>query len=306
MTAKPFVAITGATGFVGQAVQDEAVARGLAVRALARREQAPRAGVEWVRGNLADAGALATLVAGAEAVLHIAGVVNAADRAGFVAGNVAGTAAVVAAAQAAGVRRFVHVSSLSAREPGLSDYAFSKARAEAEVCASALDWTLVRPPLIYGPRDTEVFETFRGARAGVLPQPSHGRTSVIHVADLARLLLDLVADRGSIGACFDPDDGRPGGWPLAELAQAIGAAVGRGRVWAPVLPGWLLKGAARLDRLARGPNAKLTPDRARYMVHPDWASDPAHAVPAALWQPRIATLQGLADTARWYREAGWM
>ncbi|MBA4051756.1 MAG: epimerase, partial [Erythrobacter sp.] len=46
------LAITGATGFVGSAVLDEALAQGHTVRALARREQAPRAGVEWVRGDL--------------------------------------------------------------------------------------------------------------------------------------------------------------------------------------------------------------------------------------------------------------
>ena len=82
------IAITGGTGFVGQAVLDEAGRRGLAVRALARREQAPRAHVEWVRGDLADRQALARLVAGAEGVIHIAGVINAPDEAAFRAGNV--------------------------------------------------------------------------------------------------------------------------------------------------------------------------------------------------------------------------
>src|SRR5690606_13204440 len=87
------IAVTGATGFVGQAVLDEAGRRGLSVRALARREQAPRAGVEWLRGDLSDQAALAGLVSGAEAVLHIAGVVNTPDPMGFHLGNVAGTEA---------------------------------------------------------------------------------------------------------------------------------------------------------------------------------------------------------------------
>ena len=75
-----------------------------------------------MQGDLANAPALARLCEGAEAVIHIAGAVNLPTRAEFAAVNVAGTQAVVDAARAAGVRRFVHVSSLAAREPGLSDY----------------------------------------------------------------------------------------------------------------------------------------------------------------------------------------
>src|SRR3546814_1916260 len=54
-----------------------------------------------------------------------------------------------------GVRRLIHVSSLSAREPGLSDYGWSKELAERHVKASGLDWTIIRPPAIYGPRSEE-------------------------------------------------------------------------------------------------------------------------------------------------------
>ena len=109
------VALTGATGFVGGATLAEALAQGHTVRALTRREQPPREGVTWVRGDLADAPALRALCAGAEAMIHIAGVVNAPDAAGFEAGNVAGTAAVIAAMQAERVPRLVAVSSLAAR-----------------------------------------------------------------------------------------------------------------------------------------------------------------------------------------------
>src|SRR5690606_31064342 len=77
------IALTGGTGFVGWAVVDLARRRGLPLKALARREQAPCEGVEWIRGDLADRAALARLVEGAEAVLHVAGVVNAPDPTGF-------------------------------------------------------------------------------------------------------------------------------------------------------------------------------------------------------------------------------
>ena len=103
------LAITGATGFVGGALVDQALAAGHDVRALTRRPQPPREGVTWVGGALDRPDALVALCTGADAVIHVAGVVNAPDRAGFAAGNVDGTRAAIAAAQAAGVRRFIHV-----------------------------------------------------------------------------------------------------------------------------------------------------------------------------------------------------
>ncbi len=300
------VAVTGATGFVGQALLDKAAAQGIAIRALARREQAPRGGVEWVSGDLADGAALARLVEGARAVLHIAGVVNAPDREGFHTGNVDGTEALVAAASNAKVERFVFVSSLAAREPGLSAYGRSKRHAEEIVQTSQLDWTIVRPPAIYGPRDREVLELFRAARWRVVPMPPPGRSSLLHVADLARLLLALVPGLPvARQRIFEPDDGREGGWSHGEFARAIGAAVERG-VWVPHLPRRVLLMVARIDRLLRRDGAKLTADRVGYMTHPDWVCAPAKAPPADLWQAQVSTADGLAATARWYRAQNWL
>lgn len=300
------LAVTGGTGFVGQAVLDEAGRRGVQVKALARREQEPREGVEWLRGDLADRGALAALVAGADAVLHIAGVVNTPDPMGFHLGNVAGTEALVEAAMQGGARRLVFVSSLAAREPELSRYGQSKVHAEDVVQASGLDWTIVRPPAIYGPRDREILEMFRAAKWGVVPMPPPGRASIVHVDDLARLLLALTpAHAGMSQRIFEPDDAREGGWSHRELALAIGNAVGR-RVWVPHVPGPVMRATAWLDRRVRGKAAKLTPDRVGYMVHPDWVSRPDMAPPAEVWRAEIPTPQGLEATARWYREQGWL
>ncbi|WP_347304473.1 NAD-dependent epimerase/dehydratase family protein [Croceibacterium sp. TMG7-5b_MA50] len=304
----PPLALTGGTGFVGSSVIDLAVRQGMTVRALARAAQPPRDGVTWIRGDLADNAALEELVAGAGAVLHVAGVVNPPDAAGFTAGNVSGTEAVLAAASGAGVRRFVFVSSLSAREPALSAYGRSKFLAEELVRVSGLDWTIVRPPAIYGPRDREMLELFRAAaKLGVVPMPpAAGRASYIHVTDLARLLLALLPPGAAVSQrLFEPDDGHAGGWSHGDIARAIGAAVGR-RVRVPHLPARLLSLAARLDRMARGSRAKLTPDRVGYMSHPDWVCRPEKAPPADVWQAGVATPEGLAATAAWYRQQGWL
>ena len=111
------LAITGGTGFVGRRLIDLALERGHEIQALTRRPQDSRPGVDWIMGDLEDRDALESLVTESDAVIHVAGVINAPDAAGFQRGNVDGTLAMLAAATAAGTRRFVHVSSLAAREP---------------------------------------------------------------------------------------------------------------------------------------------------------------------------------------------
>lgn len=300
------IAVTGATGFVGCALREEAAKQGLELRALTRRKQAGVPGVEWVTGDLHDRKALTRLVARAEVVIHVAGVVNTPDPMGFHLGNVEGTLALVEAAVAARVPRFVFVSSLAAREPQLSKYGASKRRAEQVVAASGLDWTIVRPPAIYGPRDREMLEMFRLAKWHVLPMPPAGRASLIHVADLARLLLALVPSReDTTRQVYEPDDGKPQGWSHRDLAKAIGGALGRDP-WVPHLSKPMLERLARLDSTLRGNKAKLTPDRIGYMVHPDWVCSPRLRPPPDLWMPEVPTLDGLRMTANWYREKGWL
>jgi len=297
------LALTGATGFVGGALLEQALAAGHQVRALARRPRPEREGVTWVSGALDDAAALSALVSTADAVVHVAGAVNAPHRAGFAAANIEGTRAVVAAAKLWGAARFIHVSSLAAREPDLSNYGWSKSGAEAEVTASGLDWTIVRPPGVYGPGDMEQRDLFRAARRGVVPLPPGGRLSIIHVDDLARLLLTLAEQPGAgTQAIYEPAS-PDGALRYTDFARAIAAAVGRRALPLP-LPAALLRLAARGDALVRGAHAKLTADRVAYMVHPDWTADPAKAPPPALWRARIGAAEGLAATARWYRAQG--
>ena len=299
------VAVTGGTGFVGSHFIDVALAAGHEVRALTRRPQPDREGVTWVDGSLSDRDSLRELVDACDAMVHIAGILNARDRAAFDAGNVAGTLNVLAASTAAGIHRFVHVSSLAAREPKLSMYGASKAKAEELVERSGLDWAMVRPPAVYGPGDRETLDLFAMARRGIVLLPPKGRLSIVHVDDLARLLLALAEPDAPAKITIEPDDGKPRGWSHDEFAQALGAAVGRKGIRLS-MPSPLLKFGAVIDQLVRRDRAKLTHDRAAYFSHPDWVVDPAKAAPADLWTPQIATPDGLASTSCWYREKGWL
>lgn len=306
MTRPLTIALTGGTGFVGKATIARLVEAGHTVRALARSPQPARVGVTWIAGALEDEGALRALCEGAGAALHIAGVVNAPDAAGFEAGNVIGTQAMLHAAEGVGIMRFVHVSSLAAREPGLSNYGASKRRGEDAVVTSALDWRVVRPPGVYGPGDTEMLDMFRLARRGLALLPPAGRISLIHVDDLARLLVGLVEGSGKGHALYEPDDRAPGGWSHKAFADALAAAVGRKSIAKFALPKALLKLGARIDKAARGTSAKLTADRVAYLTHPDWVSAGPDGIDPEFWQPQIETREGLRATAEWYAREGWL
>jgi nucleoside-diphosphate-sugar epimerase len=299
------LAVTGGTGFVGSHLLDQALAAGHQVNALTRREQPEHDAVAWVPGDLHDRDALEQLMSDADAVIHVAGVITGQTAAAFERGNVDGTLAMLAAATAGGVQRFVHVSSLAAREPKLSLYGASKERAEELVHGSGLDWAIVRPPAVYGPGDKETLELFRMAKLGVMLMPPKGRVSVIHVEDLARLLLALAAPDAPSSILIEPDDGKADGWTHREFARALGSAVGT----KPAIvssPGILLRLAARADQFFRRDKAKLTVDRAAYFSHRNWVVEAKRAAPPKLWHAQVETAQGLKQTADWYRAQGWL
>jgi uncharacterized protein YbjT (DUF2867 family) len=299
------LAVTGGTGFVGGHLLRQALEQGYDVRALTRGWKPPEDEIAWVDGALDRPETLVKLCAGAEAVIHIAGAINAPSRAAFEAINVAGTAGMIDAARKAGVRRFVHISSLAAREPRLSAYGWSKAKSERLVAASGLDWTIVRPPAVYGPGDRETLDLFRMARRGLVALPPRGHFSLIHVDDLCRLILALLDEADTWGETYEPDDGREGGWDHRHFARTLGRLYGR-RAATLAMPKPVLRLASGLDRLFRRGRAKLTPDRVGYLCHPDWVAAAQRRPPAGLWEPRVKTPTGLKETADWYRAEGWL
>jgi len=301
------IAITGATGFVGKATLDVALHKAMNVRALTRRASPPHDGVEWISGTLDDTASLRELIQGCEAVIHVAGLTNTPNPGRFEAANVTGTANMIAAAKEAGVERFVFVSSLSAREPELSAYGASKAKAEKRVEDSGLNWTIVRPPGVYGPGDKDYLDLFKAAKLGVVPVPPEGGSSLIHVEDLARLLVALVpANSKTKGQMYEPWDDNAYGYTHKELAKLIGEAVGNPNAIAAPLPPAVMQWGAKLDGFLRGGKAKLTEDRVGYMLHPDWVSDLRKAPPISIWQAVWDGEAGLKMTAEWYKNQGWL
>jgi uncharacterized protein YbjT (DUF2867 family) len=305
---KQKIAITGGTGFVGRSVLEEGIRRDQLIAALTRNHASLFSEkINWIKGGLENQFSLEDLVGEANTVIHIAGLTNTPNPSAFEDANVKGTSNIIRAMKQTGARNIIFVSSLAAREPSLSAYGMSKAGAEKLIQESGLNWTIVRPPAVYGPHDKDMLELFKFAKFGFLPLPPNGVASIIHVSDLARLLWDLVAtpEELKLGYTFEPDDGKPGGWGHKELAIAIGGSVGK-RIIPFQLAPFLLHLIAFFEKLFRGSNAKLTHDRVSYMCHPDWRSRRDFRVPSSIWQPLIDGKEGLASTADWYQSEGWL
>lgn len=298
------LAVTGGTGFVGKHFLRLALSQDHDVRALTRGWKPPEDGIAWVDGALDRPETLLKLCTGSDAVVHIAGLISG-SRADFEAVNAGGTANLVDAARKAGVRRFIHVSSLAAREPELSNYGWSKARSERIVAASGLEWTIIRPPAVYGPGDRETLELFKMAKRGLVALPSRGHFSVLHVEDLCRLILAVIDEPETVSETYEPDDGREKGWEHRHFARTLGRIYGK-RAATVTVPKLAMKAASRLDRLFRRKNAKLTSDRVSYFSHPDWVVSAERRPPPALWRPQVRTPSGLKETAEWYAAEGWL
>ncbi len=309
------VAVTGVTGFIGGHLAGELTRRGWRLRVLAR--SMPRlhglAGppVEVVQGSLSDPRALGVLVAGADAVVHLAGAIKGRNRNDFMAANAEGTAALATAWRAhAPEARFIHLSSMAAREPGLSHYAASKHAAEERLASigAGADWSILRPAVVYGPGDRETLRIFRAASAPVQPMlnGADARLTLIHVTDLVRAVAALLV-AGGASDCHEVTDARHDGYSWDELVRAAAAALGRTarplQVPAIAIRALGLVGdAAALGGMA----GMLTSQKAREILHRDWRSDKASQPPASQWQPEITLDQGFAEAVAWYRAAGWL
>ena len=305
----------------------EALARrGAALTALAR--SAPKAaplralGCRVVRGGLEDDAALAALVQGQDVVFHVAGLVAARSPAEFQRTNADATARLAhAAAQARGPRLGL-VSSLAASGPSqpgrpaeegdlpapVTAYGRSKLAGERAARASGVPLTIVRPPAVYGPRDRAFLALFRWAAHGLVPLLGDGsqELTLVHARDLALALVAAAESPQALGRTYNA--AHPTVVTQLELALAVGRAVGR-----PVrtlrLPSVVVRAvlaaAGTLTR-AFGGAPLLDADKAQELLAPGWVAS-SHALERdAGWKAVIGLEEGLAETARHYREAGWL
>jgi NADH dehydrogenase len=153
------IAITGGTGFIGKHLARDLAERGHQVIAISRgvyvrgKQIQTHPDVSFVTADVTDTPVLTRAFAGCTAVVHCAGGSQEDESQSFRQMHVDGTRSAVTAAQQAGVKKFIHVSYLHARPNKRSAYHDTKWEAEEIVRQSALDWTILKAGLVYGPGD---------------------------------------------------------------------------------------------------------------------------------------------------------
>ncbi len=278
--SRALVAVTGASGFVGRGLVPLLAAQGWRLRLLLRRDPVVP---QWrglepqiVAGGLEDPVALRQLVRGADAVVHVAGLIKATRRRRFDAVNHLGSQALAdAMLDVAPDARLLHVSTIAAREPSLSDYAASKRAGEDAVRERLGERvTVLRPPAVYGPGDRESLVFFQLAARRRVPLAGRpgARAAMIHVEDLNSLMLALLREQSS-GAVLTAADARPEGYSWREVFQTAAQAVGNARAKFFQAPAALLHGMALAGDIGRafGAGDMLNHQRLRELRHGDWS-----------------------------------
>jgi nucleoside-diphosphate-sugar epimerase len=306
------VAITGATGFIGQRICRLLHQRGWRVRALLRspaRAQALQSCIdEPVPGGLDDVAALTRLVSGAAAVVHCAGAVRGASREAFDRVNVDGVHNLLTALGAEDTPpRLLCLSSLAAREPELSFYAASKRRGEQvlEQQAGGLQWLALRPPAVYGPGDRELLPLFKAMAKGFAPLPGRAdaRFSMIFVDDIAAAVLAWLQQNSVPSGVYSLHDGRRGGYDWTDVCDTV-AKLCRRKVRRIPIPAGVLDVPAWLNRSLGGwfgYAPMLTPEKLRELRHPDWVCNNDAIQKVLDWQPEVQLEEGLRRTPGWCR-----
>jgi nucleoside-diphosphate-sugar epimerase len=319
--------VTGANGFVGSHLVDLLLSEGWAVRCVVRE----RSDLRWIARDRVSLHYLDFSAGGgttaddalldASIVFHLAAVTSARSDDIYERVNVGGTRRIVEALQRAPTPpMLVFCSSQAAAGPArlgrptgedddpapVSAYGRSKLEAERVVRESGIRYSIVRPPTVYGPRDTDVLEAFRLARRGIALRiaSESQRISIVHVTDLVRGIL-RAADAPSGGMYF-LTDGVPHTW--RELVDGIGRAVGRAPRVIPVPPPLAVSAAVigRAWSRLTGHKPLLTPDRVAEMSQADWSCDDSRARSELGYKSQIPLERGLMETAEWYRSAGWL
>lgn len=275
-----WVAVTGATGFIGSVLLQSLIKEGWKVRALTRCPKADDEFTQWIEGDLNNLDALRNLVKDVSAVIHCAGQVRGSSLENFVRTNVDGTGNLVRASlEQLSPPRFLLISSLAAREPGLSWYATSKHMAEQLVCEHSheMPCAIFRPTAVYGPGDKEMSPLFRVTQRGVLPMVGQRamRFGLLHVNDLVAAILCWLSTQTPVKGIYELDDGMPGGYDSQAVAS-IAQEVWKRPVHCVFFPAPLVSLIANINlwsaRLLRY-SPMLTPGKVRELRHPNWVCD---------------------------------
>ena len=338
----PKILVTGATGFIGRHLVRRLVKQGQQVQCMVRkssnRQHLPESDVEFVISDFTDAASLGQAVRGCDTVYHLAGQTSG-SRATLNLMNARGcqklsaacaqqttppTLVIVSSLAAAGTSPINHMRTAETPAIPVSNYGRSKRAGELAALqyASRVPTSIVRPGIVFGPENTEVFPIFQSIsqlHLHAVPGFSSRRVSLIHSEDLIDLLL-LTARHGKRiqqsqdgdssathnGIYFAADPQQPS---LHQLGRMVGKAVNAGPLL--ILPiaepiAWLVAGCAELASHVLGISQSFNTDKMREAFAGNWINSMEREMHELGFRPKQTLQVRLDQTADWYRQHGWL
>ncbi len=325
------VLITGATGFLGSHVAERLHREGHEIRALVRKSSKTDLleglGAELVVASLESGEGLEDAVKGVDAVVHGAAIVKAKRPEDFIRVNAGGTQNLVETVRehAPGVERFVYISSLAAHgfrkengplphdaEPNpVTHYGRSKLEGEGHVLAAkdALPVTIIRPPAIYGPRDSEMIAFFQivAKRMVAYLGDARRRTSLIYATDCADAIYRALTKDHPSGRVYFVEDGRA--YSQKEFVSIVEDALDTKALLKIPVPIGLVRAVAAGSELygkVADRAVMLTRDKVNEL-DAEQLCCPADPIREELgWSPEIQFEEGARRSIAWYRENGML
>ncbi len=288
---KKTVLITGGKGFIGHKLTDALLKEGYRVRILSRHvshNKPLNPDVDIIKADYQDCASLQKAMEGCSIVYHLAAAIFGFNQEDFAKANTRTTQNMVCAANLTpGLERFVYVSSLAASgyasdpqqprtedmspEP-VSDYGITKLAGEKAVqtLKPSIQWTIVRPPIVYGKNDSGVSKIAAWVKRGLMVNTSgKGLFSFVYVDDLVQALTNIIKLPQTAGQIFFVCEEQTYPWPvfIEKMARAMGVK----NPFMPNAPVWLLKLAAQVYSMAArltGAQPALNYDKVKEAVIP--------------------------------------
>ncbi len=318
------VLVTGGTGFIGRHLLDRFCTSGESVRCLVRPRSVQRRlppGVESAAGDLTSGQGLNDALRGVDTVIHLAGVTKALRPADYAAGNTRTTEILLGALSGRPIR-LVHVSSLAAIGPSadgvpvnedaephpLTHYGRSKLAAEQIVRRLAPEAVIVRPPVVYGPRDTDVFQLLRSISKGLAVEIAGGKRwfSAIYVGDLVEGLMAAARTSRAAGRAYFLAYPKPSTW--SDLRNAAARIMQRNPLVLRIPAGaaHAVGYCAELWSRLTGRPGIVSREKVAEAQCPFWTCDTRRAAAELGFEASTSLEAGLVETLAWYKEAGWL